>query len=95
MLKTRRGDTIGMGAPLGAPDPHDVSDTYLTRKHASIYLKLSTKTLERLAITGDGPPMIRLGKRRVAYAKADLDAWILSRTFTSIAHEAASKAARS
>ncbi|NMJ42823.1 AlpA family phage regulatory protein [Roseomonas sp. JC162] len=77
------------------PDPHDISDVYLTRTRAAIYVKCSTKTLERLAVDGDGPPMIRLGKRRVAYAKADLDAWMRSRTFKSNAHEAATREQRS
>ena len=42
-------------------------------------LRLSERTLERMRVTGDGPPFVKTG-RRVAYRSADIDAWIASRT---------------
>lgn len=42
---------------------------------AAHYVGLSTSTLEKLRLTGDGPEYIKLG-RAVIYKPDDLDAWI-------------------
>ena len=52
----------------------DILDTPETAS----YLRLSKPTLERLRLTGDGPPYCKLGKA-VRYRKSDLDAWLASR----------------
>lgn len=39
---------------------------------------LSVSTLNKLRLTGGGPPYLKLG-RRVAYDLADLDAWLGSK----------------
>lgn len=44
---------------------------------AAAHVHLSKPTLERLRLTGDGPPYAKLGKA-VRYRKADLDAWLAS-----------------
>ena len=49
---------------------------------AAGYLGLSTSTLAKLRLTGEGPRYINLG-RRVLYDVADLDAWVATRKRTS------------
>jgi len=44
-------------------------------------------------MSGGGPPFIRLGKRRIIYRRADVEAWLLRRTFASLAEEAAGRTA--
>ena len=51
-------------------------------KEAASYIRLSKPTLERLRLTGDGPPYAKLGKA-VRYRRADLDAWLESRLIRS------------
>lgn len=53
---------------------------------AAEYLKLSTPTLERMQLHGDGPRYAKLmpGPRgSVRYRRADLDAWVESRLVRS------------
>jgi hypothetical protein len=45
------------------------------------------RTAQRWRASGDGPPFVRLGKRRVAYRVADVEQWLAERTFTSLADE--------
>ena len=51
---------------------------------------LSVRSLERFRISGDGPPFVRLGKRRVGYLERELDAWLKDRTYAHRAAEMAS-----
>ena len=46
---------------------------------AAEYLALSASTLNKMRLTGDGPPFVKVGSRAVAYRKADLDAWLNAR----------------
>ena len=48
-----------------------------TRKAAE-YVGSTKSTLEKLRLTGDGPPFIKLG-RTVVYDTTDLDQWLASR----------------
>ena len=50
---------------------------WLSPVEAALYLGLSVHTLERMRKTGEGPRWFRLGKRRVAYDIADLDAFVV------------------
>ena len=52
---------------------------------AAEYLSLSPSTLEKLRISGQGPPFIRLGLRAIGYLKTDLDDWLESRRNRSTA----------
>ena len=45
------------------------------------------RTAQRWRTSGDGPPFIRLGKRRVVYRVADIEQWLAQRTFASRADE--------
>jgi predicted DNA-binding transcriptional regulator AlpA len=51
-------------------------------ERAAALLGLSTSTLAKLRLTGDGPPFIKLG-RRVVYRLSDLEKWLDGRCFAS------------
>jgi len=62
----------------------------LTVMEAGIYLRLSTRTLERLRVSGFGPKFARCG-RSIRYRKIDLEEWIASRVVGSTSEAAAMK----
>jgi hypothetical protein len=45
------------------------------------------RTAQRWRAAGGGPPFVRLGRRRVVYRIADVEAWLAERTYTSRADE--------
>lgn len=47
------------------------------------------RTAQRWRMTGGGPPFVRLGKRRILYRVADVEAWLTARTYASRADELA------
>ena len=51
---------------------------YLSTRQAAEWLGLSTRTLDRYRVSGDGPVFHRFGGR-VRYLRADLDAWASTR----------------
>ena len=59
---------------------------YLDEAGAARGLKVGRRTLQRWRSTGDGPPFIRAGRRRVLYDVEAIKQWAASRTF---AHHAA------
>ena len=62
---------------------------YLTQPQTEDRYKVSGRTLERMRATGDGPPFIRVGQRRILYRVADFEAWLAGRTHASRAAELA------
>lgn len=60
-------------------------DTLLNVREVAERYKLSKSTLDKLRCIGGGPPYIRMGRRRVVYAVADIEAWIANRKHTSTA----------
>lgn len=50
----------------------------LRTRAAAVYVGLGASTLEKLRVTGGGPPYAKLGKV-VVYDPVDLDAWIAAR----------------
>jgi predicted DNA-binding transcriptional regulator AlpA len=64
------------------PVPHDQCSPFpiqrrvLRTPDAALYLGLTASTLEKMRLTGDGPPFVRLGARAVGYARDDLDAFV-------------------
>ena len=56
----------------------DEGTIYLNTREAAGHLVLSTRTLDRYRVSGDGPVFHRFGGR-VRYLRADLDAWAASR----------------
>ena len=51
---------------------------YLGPEEAGAYLGLSPKTLQRMRVTGEGPPYVK-ARRRVIYDRLDLDDWTAKR----------------
>ena len=56
----------------------DEGTIYLNTREAAIHLGLSTRTLDRYRVSGDGPVFLRFGGR-VRYLREDLDAWARTR----------------
>ena len=51
----------------------------IKRPEAAEYLGLAESTLAKMAMTGDGPEMIRVGKRSVVYDTDALDRYLAKR----------------
>ena len=51
---------------------------YLNTREAAEHLGLSTRTLDRYRVSGDGPMFLKFGGR-VRYLVEDLDAWVRTR----------------
>lgn len=49
---------------------------YLGTQEAARYCGLSHRTLEKLRISGGGPPFLKVTLRRVIYRVSDLDRWL-------------------
>lgn len=58
----------------------DMSDRILNKDEAAAQASISVRTLDRLEEEGEGPPRVRLGKRRIGYWETDLIAWLRART---------------
>jgi predicted DNA-binding transcriptional regulator AlpA len=54
----------------------------LNQREASELLRLSTRTLERMRLTGLGPKYHKCG-RRVLYSADHIEAWLAARTVSS------------
>ena len=70
------------------PVSHDRS-RYLRTKSAADYCGSAESTFEKLRVTGDGPPFIKIG-RTVVYDLDDLDHWLSSKKRTSTSDAGAS-----
>lgn len=66
---------------------------FLTEHETALRLGVSTRTLARWRSTGNGPPFVRLGVRRIGYTPSDIESWARSRTFGSRAEELAKECA--
>ena len=56
----------------------DRGTIYLTAREAALHLGLSTRTLDRYRVSGDGPVFLRFGGG-VRYLREDLDDWARTR----------------
>lgn len=65
------------------------SNLLLTEKQAADRARLSSRTLARYRVDGDGPPYCRIGPRCIRYRIEDIDAWVASRVFPHRAAELA------
>jgi len=54
-------------------------DRLLTREEVEERFGISKRSLEISAQRGDGPPMIRIGRRMVRYSVLDIADWIAAR----------------
>jgi predicted DNA-binding transcriptional regulator AlpA len=66
-----------------------VGPIYLTEREFSERFNIPARTVQRWRTTGDGPPFVRLGPRRILYRVSDAEHWAESRTFASRAAELA------
>ena len=55
----------------------------LRTPEAARFLGLSASTLEKMRLTGEGPPFVRLGARALGYDVDELREWLKSRRCTS------------
>ena len=62
---------------------------FLTDQQLANLLGVTTRTTLRWRRDGGGPPYVRVGLRYVRYRRADVDAWASTRTFRTLAAEAA------
>jgi len=53
---------------------------HLTLAETADWLRCSSRTLQRLLETGEGPPVVRLSERRLIFRLADVRRWVAQRT---------------
>ncbi len=59
----------------------------LSRDDIEREYKLSRRWLELVALSGDGPPMVRLSRRMVRYQRGVFEDWLAARTVHSTSDE--------
>lgn len=62
---------------------------FLSTDELAELLTVDIKTVKRWRASGEGPPFIRIGRSRVIYSRADVDAWLAGRRYAHRAAEAA------
>jgi hypothetical protein len=62
-------------------------DTFLEGREAAAFLRVSHRTLQRLRQNGEGPPAIRIGRRRLVYGLAELQRWALGLSSLALREE--------
>jgi predicted DNA-binding transcriptional regulator AlpA len=58
----------------------DEGSEHLTLAETADWLRCSSRTLQRLLETGEGPPVVRLSERRLIFRLADVRQWVEQRT---------------
>jgi len=58
-------------------------------REAAEYLGLSSSTLAKMRLRGDGPPYSKAGPRVVIYDLADMESWLAARKRLSTSDEGA------
>ena len=58
-------------------------EEFVRTKEAARILKLSESLLEKMRVTGNGPPFCKAGPRIVVYRVGDILNWLESRKITS------------
>lgn len=64
---------------------------FLSERETASRIGVSTRTLARWRSTGDGPPFVRLGVRRIGYTPSDIEQWARARTFVCLTEELATQ----
>jgi predicted DNA-binding transcriptional regulator AlpA len=54
-------------------------NAFLDEKSLALLLCIPRRTLQRWRVTGDGPPFVRAGLRRIIYRREAVEAWAASR----------------
>lgn len=55
------------------------NDRLLSPAQVCAYLRCGISTLDRMRIRGEGPPYLKIGKRRVGYRWSSIQTWLDSR----------------
>jgi hypothetical protein len=76
---------------MAITEDNQVIPEYLDEAGLHDYYLIPPRTASRWRASGDGPAYVRLGKRRIVYRRADVEAWLARRTFNSLAEEAAGR----
>jgi helix-turn-helix protein len=66
---------------------HSASAEYIDEDGLNARYLIPPRTAQRWRATGDGPPFVRLGRRRVVYRVADIERWLTERTYAHRADE--------
>lgn len=66
-------------AASGPVASSQVSDSIIPESEGAEHTGLSERTLQRLRLTGRGPPYYQLSDRRIGYRRSDIDAWLAKR----------------
>jgi len=76
-------------APLSATDAADAdafsasSDALISTVELCARLRIGRTTLQRMHSRGEGPPVVKLSAKRIAYSTSDVAEWLRSRTQVS------------
>lgn len=70
-----------------------MSESYLTEREFCDRYHVHPRTAQRWRASGDGPPFVRMGERRVIYRLSECEAWVAARTYAHRADELAHRAA--
>ena len=62
-------------------------NTLFDEKGLALFLSIPRRTLQRWRVTGDGPPFVRAGMRRIVYRREAVEAWAVSREYRHRAAE--------
>ena len=82
-------NTIPLNTGTVKPD-ETLPDAYLSETEFCDRYTIGARTAQRWRLSGDGPPFVRLGPRRIAYRLRDCEGWAAARTFRHRADELAS-----
>ncbi|MBM3589325.1 MAG: helix-turn-helix domain-containing protein [Alphaproteobacteria bacterium] len=67
-------------------------NTFFDEKGLALFLSIPRRTLQRWRVTGDGPPFVRAGMRRIVYRREAVEAWATSREYRHRAAEIVAQA---
>jgi predicted DNA-binding transcriptional regulator AlpA len=71
----------------GGNQAHEAEE-FLSDRQLAEMLGVTTRTTLRWRRDGGGPKYVRVGARRILYARSDILAWTASKAFASLAAEA-------
>ncbi len=72
-----------LNTPEGARRKEQSRQALLSRDDIEREYNLTRRWLELAALTGDGPPMVRLSRRMVRYQRGAFEDWLAARTVRS------------
>ncbi len=64
---------------------------FFDEKGLSEFLKIPRRSLQRWRVTGDGPPFVRVGERRILYRQEAVQSWAAAREYPHRAAEITQK----